>query len=224
LFAHHGADVVCAGKSRQQVFELSDELRGLGRRAVPVTVDVRNRAACAAAIETARQFGRIDFLANFAGVWSNKNTEEIDDFEWHRITDTNLKGSFMICQAAAPVMKAQGYGRIVLVGSIAARIGGRMGGPHYAASKGGVNALARALARRLGPYGVTINSINPGPVETDMTSEWPAEAKRKMIEQTPLARLGRPIDIASVALFLASDLSQWITGETLEVNGGAYFG
>jgi NAD(P)-dependent dehydrogenase (short-subunit alcohol dehydrogenase family) len=97
-------------------------------------------------------------------------------------------------------MVRQRYGRIVLIGSIAARVGATMGGPHYAASKGGVNALARALARRMGQHQVTVNSINPGPIETEMTAGWPAEAESKLAEMTPLGRIGQPIDIALAAL------------------------
>jgi NAD(P)-dependent dehydrogenase (short-subunit alcohol dehydrogenase family) len=152
-----------------------------------------------------------------------RNTADIEEEHWDRIVDTNLKGSFLVCQAVAPIMMRQNYGRIVLIGSTTARIGGNVGGPHYAASKGGVAALGRALARRMGRSNVNVNTINPGVVETPMTAGWPPEVKSKVIEGIPLARLGRPMDIAGPALFLVSDLASWITGETLEVNGGFYF-
>jgi NAD(P)-dependent dehydrogenase (short-subunit alcohol dehydrogenase family) len=121
-------------------------------------------------------------------------------------------------------MVRQKYGRMVLIGSIAARVGGSMGGPHYAASKGGVNSLVRAFARRLGQYQIAVNSINPGPVESAMTTGWSAQAKADFVKTIPLGRLGQPADIAGAALFLVSDLASWITGETLDVNGGLYFG
>jgi 3-oxoacyl-[acyl-carrier protein] reductase len=225
LFAREGASVACAGPNLVRVAQVASEIGDCGGHAIPIKLDVRDRDSCQAAVRVAAEkFGRIDFLANFAGVWDGRDTEQVENADWNEIVDVNLKGSFLICQAVTPRMTAQRSGRIVLIGSIAARVGGRMGGPHYAASKGGVNSLARALARRLGPYNVTVNSVNPGAVETEMIASWPTEAKTKMIEQTALGRLGQPNDIAAVTLFLVSDLSQWITGETIEANGGAYFG
>ena len=163
------------------------------------------------------------FFSSFAlgGPWKRA---EIEEEHWDRILDVNLKGSFLVCQAVVPVMIRQNYGRIVLIGSTTARVGGNVGGPHYAASKGGVAALGRALARRMGRHNVIVNTINPGPVETAMIATWPAEIKAKLIEGTPLGRLGEASDIAAPALFLVSDMASWITGETLEVNGGSYFG
>jgi 3-oxoacyl-[acyl-carrier protein] reductase len=120
-------------------------------------------------------------------------------------------------------MVGQNYGRIVLIGSTTARVGGNVGGPHYAASKGGVAALGRALARRMGRNNVTVNTINPGVIETAMTAGWPAATKAKLLDGIPLGRLGTPEDVAGPALFLISELAQWMTGETMEVNGGSYF-
>jgi NAD(P)-dependent dehydrogenase (short-subunit alcohol dehydrogenase family) len=174
--------------------------------------------------EAVRHFGRIDFLVNFAGVWDPAGIEEIDDARWARVLDVNLKGTFFMCQAVAPVMIEQRHGRMVLVGSIAARVGGEMGGPHYAASKGGVISLGRALARRLGKYNVTVNTIDPGATETPMTSTWSPEVKAMMAKMTPAGRIGTPLDIAKAAVLLVSDYSDWVNGQTLEVNGGYYFG
>jgi NAD(P)-dependent dehydrogenase (short-subunit alcohol dehydrogenase family) len=222
LFAHEGAQLVCADidlKGAQGV------AASLGSGAIAVRLDLSSRNDCAATVDVATgKFGSLDFLVNFGGVWDGRNTAEIADDHWDRIMDVNLKGTFQICQAASAIMMQQKRGRMVLIGSIAARVGGEMGGPHYAASKGGVISLGRALARRLGPSNVTVNTINPGPVETDMTAGWSAEAKGRLAQVTPLGRIGQPIDIARVALFLVSDLSGWMTGQTLEVNGGAYFG
>ncbi|MDE2167690.1 MAG: SDR family oxidoreductase [Alphaproteobacteria bacterium] len=222
LFAREGAHVVCADVHEAGAAETA---KGVGAQAISTRLDIADRRSCeAVARQTIDRFGRIDFLANFAGVWDGRNIAEIEDEHWDRILDVNLKGSFLICQAVAPAMIKQRYGRIVLIGSIAARVGGSMGGPHYAASKGGVNSLARAFARRLGQYQVTVNSINPGPVESAMTAGWSAQAKADFEKTIPLGRLGQPSDIASAALFLISDLASWITGETLDVNGGLYFG
>jgi NAD(P)-dependent dehydrogenase (short-subunit alcohol dehydrogenase family) len=222
LFASEGAQVVCADVDLAKAQEVA---KGLGGAGLGVKLDISSRKDCAAAVEAAVQkFGRIDFLANFGGVWDGRNTAEIEDEHWDRIMDVNLKGAFQICQAVSPVMIRQKSGRMVLIGSVAARVGGEMGGPHYAASKGGVISLSRALARRLGSSNVTVNTINPGAVESDMTANWSQDAKAKIAQITPLGRLGQPIDIARVAMFLVCDLSGWVTGQTLEVNGGAFFG
>jgi NAD(P)-dependent dehydrogenase (short-subunit alcohol dehydrogenase family) len=225
LFAKEGSRVVCADFDLDGASEVSKSITASGGEALPIRLDLGDKRSCQeVADKSVERFGRIDFLANFGGVWDGRGIAEIEDEHWDRVLNVNLKGSFMISQAVAPVMIAQKYGRIVLIGSIAARVGGAMGGPHYAASKGGVNSLARALARRLGPHQVTVNSVNPGAVETAMTAGWPPETKAKMAAMTPLGRIAQPIDIASAVLFLVSDLSAWITGETLEVNGGEYFG
>lgn len=221
LFAAHGARVMCADIDLAGAKTTAKAVAG----ADALALDVADRVQCVAAVaKTVERFGRVDFLAHFAGVWDGRNTAEIDEEHWDRVIDINLKGSFLIAQAVEPVMVRQNYGRIVLIGSLTARVGGNVGGPHYAASKGGVAALGRALARRMGRHGITVNIINPGPVESKMTADWPIEIKSKLLEGISLGRLGRPDDIAAPALFLVSDLSGWITGETLEVNGGLYFG
>lgn len=221
LFVQHGARVVCADINLEGA---QDVAKRLGGEAVGCRLDLSDRASCQDAVKvTLAKYGKVDFLANFGGVWDGRNTAEIEDAHWARIMDVNLKGSFLICQAAAPAMTQQRGGRIVLIGSIAARVGGEMGGPHYAASKGGVISLGKALARRMGPHHVTVNIINPGAVESDMTAGWSEQAKANMARITPLGRIGQPLDIARVALFLVSDLSGWMTGQSLDVNGGAYF-
>jgi NAD(P)-dependent dehydrogenase (short-subunit alcohol dehydrogenase family) len=223
LFAREGARIMCADINIDGARQAAKSASAVDADAV--ALDVSNKAQCQAAVKaTCDRFGRMDFLAHFAGIWDGRNTAEIDEEDWDRIIDVNLKGSFLIAQAAEPTMIEQKYGRIVLIGSLTARVGGNVGGPHYAASKGGVAALGRALARRMGRHGITVNTINPGPVESAMTAAWPAETKAKLLEGIPLGRLGQPMDIARPALFLVSDLSSWITGETLEVNGGLYFG
>lgn len=221
LFAEQGARVICADINPDGAQEVAAKLgaSGMARR-----IDLADKSSCRDVVNaTAHKYGRVDFVANFGGVWDGRNTAEIEDEHWDRVLDVNLKGTFLICQAVAPVMIQQRYGRIVVIGSIAARVGGEMGGPHYAASKGGVISLARALARRLGPHKVTVNTINPGPVESEMTASWSEEVKTAMGKMTPLGRIGQPVDIARVALFLVSDLSAWMTGQSLDVNGGIYF-
>jgi NAD(P)-dependent dehydrogenase (short-subunit alcohol dehydrogenase family) len=223
LFASHGARVMCADLDLDGARKTAEAASIVEAHACGL--DVSDKAQCQQAVkQTVDRFGRVDFLAHFAGIWDGRNTADIEEEHWDRIIDVNLKGSFLIAQAVEPVMVKQKYGRIVLIGSLTARVGGNVGGPHYAASKGGVAALGRALARRMGAHDITVNIINPGPVESKMTDGWPDETKRMLLAGIPLRRLGKPIDIAGPALFLLSDLSGWMTGETLEVNGGLYFG
>lgn len=221
LFAEQGARVVCADINLDGAREVAAHF---GSSGMAHRLDLADKNSCREVVSgAAKKFDRIDFVANFGGVWDGRNTAEIEEEHWNRVLDVNLKGTFLLCQAVAPVMIRQRYGRIVVIGSIAARVGGEMGGPHYAASKGGVISLARALARRLGPNNVTVNTINPGPVESEMTASWSEQAKSTMAKMTPLGRIGQPVDIARVALFLVSDLSGWMTGQSLDVNGGIYF-
>ncbi len=222
LFVREGARVVCADVNSKGA---QDVARSLGAAAIATSLDISSREACAAAVKIAVDtFGKVDFLVNFGGVWDGRNIAEIEDTHWDHILDVNLKGVFQICQAVTPVMIKQKAGRMVLIGSVAARVGGEMGGPHYAASKGGVISLSRAFARRLGTHNINVNTINPGPVESEMTAGWSADVKAKLTQVTPLGRIGQPVDIARVALFLVSDLSGWITGQTIDVNGGIFFG
>lgn len=225
LFAGEGARVVCADRDLAGATEVARAIAATGREALEADLDVADQESTRRVVARASErFGRLDFLVNYAGVWDGAAIEEIDDERWDRVLDVNLKGSFFVCQAAAPVMIRQRYGRIVLVGSIAARLGGEMGGPHYAASKGGVISLGRSLARRLGRHNITVNTIDPGATDTPMTAGWSAQTKAHMAEATPAGRLGTPADIANAALFLVSDYSAWVNGQTLEVNGGYYFG
>ena len=225
MFAREGARVMCADIDNDGAKETAAVITAFGTEALAAPLDVSKKAQCNGVVKTTSdRFGRIDFLAHFAGIWDGRNTADIEEEHWDRIIDVNLKGSFLICQAVEPTMIAQKYGRIVLVGSLTARVGGNVGGPHYAASKGGVAALGRAFARRMGRSGITVNTINPGPVESAMTAAWPSDIKAKLLEGIPLGRLGQPADIAGPALFLITDMGSWITGETLEVNGGLYFG
>lgn len=225
MFARAGARVACADVDEKSTAKIAKEVADAGGEAIACTLDVTSRESARAAVAKTREaFGRVDFLVNYAGVWDGRNIDEIEDEHWDRIMDVNLKGSFIVVQAVAPVMIEQKYGRIVLIGSISALVGGEMGGPHYAASKGGVISLARACARRLGKHNITVNTINPGAVETAMTASWPDAVKKSMAGATPLGRIAVPDDISAASVFLISDLSGWVTGQTLDVNGGSYFG
>ena len=171
--------------------------------------------------ETVDRYGRLDILVNNAGIWKGGPIEEISDGEWNEMLGVNLTGTFNMVRAAVPYMKSSGGGRIVNVSSTAGQRGEALHS-HYAATKGGVIALTKSLAVELARDGILVNCVAPGWVETDMTEEaLEGEARDAIVAAIPLGRVARPEEIAATVLFLASDLATFVTGEILNVNGGA---
>jgi 3-oxoacyl-[acyl-carrier protein] reductase len=171
--------------------------------------------------ETVARFGGIDVLVNNAGIWKGAPIDEMSDGDWSEMLDVNLTGTFHCIRAAVPAMKAVGSGRIVNVSSTAGQRGEAFHA-HYAATKGAVISLTKSLATELAPHGITVNCVAPGWVETDMTADSLSGPEREAIlSAIPLRRAARPEEIAGAVLFLASDLASFVTGEILNVNGGA---
>ncbi len=170
--------------------------------------------------QVAEEFGRLDVLVNNAGIYEVLPVEEISEAQWDRVLDVNLKGAFFCCQAVVPAMKRQGEGRIVSVASSAGKAGGTLAGAHYSVSKAGVICLTKQLARELGPYGITVNAVAPGRIDTPMIRVASDEENEAFVRRTPLGRLGTPEDVAGAVVFLASDAASFITGEIVDVNGG----
>jgi NAD(P)-dependent dehydrogenase (short-subunit alcohol dehydrogenase family) len=195
----------------------------LGAGHIGVVADVTDKASCeAAAAEVLRAFGRIDILFNNAGITQPRKTLDITDGDYDAVLDVSLRGTLHMSQAVVPAMREQKAGAIVCTSSVSAqRGGGILGGPHYSAAKAGVLGLARAMARELGPDGIRVNCITPGLISTDINKDkLSPQRKAEIAESIPLARLGVPDDVAGACLFLASDLSGYCTGITLDVNGG----
>ncbi|MGL4285762.1 MAG: SDR family NAD(P)-dependent oxidoreductase [Phreatobacter sp.] len=219
-YAAHGARVA--------VLDLDDTAAkaaaaSLGPDHIGIACDVVDRAACDRAIaEVLAAFGQIDILVNNAGITQPVKVMEIDGPSWARIIDVNLTGVLHLSQAVIPHMRARKSGSIACMSSVSAqRGGGIFGGPHYSAAKAGVLGLAKAMARELGPDGIRVNCVTPGLIQTDITGDkLTAEMKSKIVEGIPLGRLGTADDVAGIYLFLASDLSAYVTGAVIDVNGG----
>jgi 3-oxoacyl-[acyl-carrier protein] reductase len=171
--------------------------------------------------ETADRFGGVDILVNNAGIWKGCPVEEISDGEWNEMLGVNLTGTFNMIRAAVPYMKSAGAGRIINISSTAGQRGEALHS-HYAATKGAVIALTKSLAAELAADGILVNCVAPGWVETDMTEEaLEGDGGGAVLEAIPLGRVARPEEIAACALFLASDMASFVTGEVLNANGGA---
>jgi NAD(P)-dependent dehydrogenase (short-subunit alcohol dehydrogenase family) len=218
--AAHGATVVILDLARAAPDSAAAKL---GACHLGLVADVTDKVACeAAAAAVLKRFGRIDVLVNNAGITQPVKTLEITGADYDRILDVSLRGTLYMSQATIPAMRAQQSGSIVCISSVSAqRGGGIFGGPHYSAAKAGVLGLARAMAREFGAEGIRINCITPGLIETDITAGKLSDEKKGEINATiPLARLGRADDVAGACVFLASALSAYCTGITLDVNGG----
>jgi 3-oxoacyl-[acyl-carrier protein] reductase len=170
--------------------------------------------------EAVGRFGRLDVLVTCAGVFHATPFDQITPEEWDRVHAVNLRGTFLTAQAALRVMIPQRSGRIVTIASLAGQAGGLAAGAAYAASKAGVVALTKSIARFAGPHGVTANCVNPGIIDTPMTVAWPAEVRERNVRATPLGRTGRPEEVASVVVMLASDAASFVHGAHVDVNGG----
>ncbi len=196
---------------------------GIGPDHIGVACNVVDRDACQAAAEKILgHFGRVDVLANIAGITQPLKFMDITQDNYDAVTDVSLRGTLNMSQALVPHMREQQSGSIICMSSVSAqRGGGIFGGPHYSAAKGGVLGLSKAMARELGPDNVRVNSVTPGLIDTDITEGKLTDDLREEIKKgIPLNRLGEADDVANACLFLASDLSGYITGAVIDVNGG----
>jgi NAD(P)-dependent dehydrogenase (short-subunit alcohol dehydrogenase family) len=226
MLAANGADVVVIDVS-DNVDNAAGELAAdhPSSSILGVKCNIVDSAACAeAATKVSRAFNQVDALVHCAGVIRSGRYDEISEQDFDEVIAINLAGTFNIIRSFTPAMVARRAGSIVNVASVAAqRGGGLVGGAHYAASKGAVLSLTKSLARELGPMGVRVNAVCPSLIETDFVNR--AVSKDRIADLTaaiPLGRPGRPDEVASACMFLASDLSSYITGATLDVNGGSH--
>jgi len=221
-FAREGADIAVLDINREAAEASAREVRELGRRSVMKVTDVSDSEAVQAAVnEVAEELAGLDVLVDNAGIEKRAGFLEITPADWQRQLDVNLSGTFYCTQAAAREMAKRGYGRIVNLSSVAGLIG-PIDLAAYGAAKAGIVGLTRAAALDLADYGITVNAIAPGPIETElMLGVWSAEALQARPQHGAIARFGTVDEIAHTALFLAAPESGFITGITVSVDGGA---
>ncbi len=219
-FAAQGATVAILDLDGEGAKRAAAEL-GTGH--IGLACNVTDKADCARAIgEVLAVTGKIDILINNAGITQAIKVWDIDPESWDRIQDVNLRGVLYLSQAVMPHMRERKSGAIACMSSVSAqRGGGILGGAHYSAAKAGVLGLAKAMARELGNDGIRVNCVTPGLIQTDINAGKISDENRvKILENIPLNRLGVPQDVANIFLFLASDLSAYVTGAVIDVNGG----
>lgn len=217
-----GADVAITSRTLDSLKSFQQEIESMGRRAVPFALDVRDEASIRRTVDAAHAaFGKIDILVNNAGCNVRKKALDVTWDDWNLVLDTNLRGAFFVAQSVARHMVARGSGRIINIGSVTSMFGFAGLGP-YGASRGGIRQLTMSLADDWGPHGITVNCLAPGWFKTEQNKvlyedkEW----VDYLVDKIPLRRPGRPDDLEGAVVFLASDASAYVTGQTLLVDGG----
>lgn len=222
-FAKEGANlVICYNKNAKKAEELSKKLKC---NSIVVQLDLSNSQSIIEVVkQTVEKFNSIDILVNNGAILQQKQFEEISSQDWDNMLNINLKGPFLLSQKVIPTMKKNNWGRIINISSIGGQWGGNLA-VHYSASKAGLISLTKSLAKIYSKDGILTNCIAPGLIETEMiANEIKTKEGKEKIKQIPIKRIGTPEEIAKTALFLASDDSSYTTGQTINLNGGMYFG
>ena len=222
-FALHGAGLVIHGTNEESLASLRDEL-SVHTSCEYIAGDIGEFSTSERLADMCMNtFGKIDILVNNAGINTRTKFLDLSVHEWNEVIRVNLTGTFYACKSVVPFMlKNQNGGVIINMSSRAGKTAHGNASLCYGASKGGIDSLTRNLANELAPSGIRVNSICPGPVETDMSLQWTPEYREKVLSGIPLRRLGKADDIANLAVFLASDMAGFITGESININGGNY--
>ena len=217
-----GFDIVVASPEIEKNEEVAAEIRACSGEAMTVNLDVTSSDSVKSAFERAlKEKTRIDVLVNNAGVTRDGLAVRMKPADWDLVMSINLDGAFRCTQAVLPNMMRNRWGRIINIASVVGQAGSA-GQANYAASKGGLIALTKALAQEMASRSITVNAVAPGYIATDMTAVLPDDVKQKILASVPLGRMGRPEDIAAAVKFLASEDAAYITGQVLAVNGGMY--
>jgi len=223
LLAAEGARVAVADVNLGGAEDVASGIEARGGQALALAADVSQPEQIAPMFQAVlKRFGRLDILHNNAGIFSKTPIDELDLAGWDRLMDVNLRGAFLAAQSALRIMKSQGGGRIINMSSMAGQVGGVVAGADYAASKAAVACLTKSMAKWGGPYGILVNSLCPGVIDTAMPAQFPPDRLAAMIASTPLRRMGTADEVAKVVLFLASDLASFVTGTHIDINGGIH--
>jgi 3-oxoacyl-[acyl-carrier protein] reductase len=215
-------DIVVASPEIERNEQVAEEIRSCSGEAMTLNLDVTSPESVKEAFtKTLKDKTRIDVLVNNAGITRDGLAMRMKPADWDLVLNINLNGAFRCIQQVLPAMMRSRWGRIINIASVVGQAGAA-GQANYAASKGGMIAMTKALAQEIGSRGVTVNAVAPGYIETDMTRVLPEEVKARILAQVPLGRIGQPEDIASAVKFLASEEAAYITGHVLAVNGGMY--
>lgn len=229
LFAEKGAKVAIFDQNEQDAKETVEQIHSIGGECLTFCVDITKQEDVTSCVEQIYEaYGKIDILVNNAGVLKDNIIGEMTEEEWDFVLDVNLKGSFICAQAVQKYMVNQGHGKIVMTSSQAA-VGAR-GRVNYSAAKAGIQGMTKTLAIELGPYGINVNAVAPGFIETEMSKVSEAYARRRgienfsevkkaIIQRNPIQRLGQPEDVANVILFLTSKEASYVTGQVIYVSG-----
>jgi 3-oxoacyl-[acyl-carrier protein] reductase len=218
--ARHGADLAISDIDGASANATAEEIRQLGRRSIAIVCNVADSNACKDMVDrVVAELSRLDILVNNAGIRRDKLIVGMSDQDWDMVLDVNLKGAFFCTRAALRPMSKQRFGRIINIASIVGIMGNK-GQANYAASKAGLIALTKTVAKEMASRGITANAIAPGFIQTEMTDTLPDEHKEVLLKQIPLGRMGTADEVAACVLFLASDLSAYVTGHVLQVDGG----
>jgi len=215
-------DIVVASPEIERNEQVAEEIRSCSGEAMTLNLDVTSPESVKEAFaKTLKDKTRIDVLVNNAGITRDGLAMRMRQADWDLVMNINLTGAFRCAQAVLPGMMRNRWGRIVNIASVVGQAGAA-GQANYAASKGGMIAMTKALAQEIGSRGITVNAVAPGYIQTDMTAVLPEEVKARILAQVPLGRIGQPEDIAAAVKFLASEEAAYITGHVLAVNGGMY--
>jgi 3-oxoacyl-[acyl-carrier protein] reductase len=227
--AGEGASIVVSDVAAEPANKAADQIRALGRKALVSLTDVTRSEDVRSMVKaTFDQFGRIDLLVNVAGGSSKFRKpgyfHEMEDRGWNTVVDLNLKGTLICCHEVIKPMLRGGRGKIINIASVAGMMGSSIGMADYTAAKAGVIGFTKSLAKELGPLGITVNCVSPGPIETALQYELDLETQKKLVDGTYLKRVGRPEEVAHLVAFLASDQADFITGQNYAICGGRSLG
>ena len=228
--AKEGAKVVINDVNQKGIDETVEEIKVLGRKCIGIVADISDKVQVDSMVKkVVEKWDKIDILVNNAGgaLHTPARFEDVTEKDWDKVMDVNLKGAFFCCKAVLPHMMRQGGGRIINISALAGRTAASLAGIQYTSAKAGLGGLTRHLAKEMGKYGIYVNAVAPGITLSGSRVEglWNAkseEEKRRVLASIPLGRLGKGEDIANVVVFLASDEASYITGTTIDVNGGRF--